>query len=68
MVVRQKMSIPKLVTKVPESIAGAKAVPIEAAGSAREVAARVREGRAFLKVVSTPWGVEFYVCEVRESS
>lgn len=49
---------------VPESILKARAVPIEMAGSAREVAEKIRQGKAFLKIVSTPWGVDFYVCEV----
>ncbi|MDE1852344.1 MAG: hypothetical protein KGI38_01220 [Thaumarchaeota archaeon] len=39
-------------------------VPLEQAGSGREIAERVRQGKAFLQIVSTPWGVEFYVCEV----
>jgi hypothetical protein len=37
------------------------AVPLEEAGSGEEVANRVREGKALLEIVSTPWGVEFYV-------
>ena len=44
-------------------VPGARDVPIEEAGSATDVADRVRQGKAFLKIVSTPWGVEFYVCE-----
>ena len=42
-------------------------VPIERAGSAREIADRIRQGRALLKIVSTPWGVEFYVVGVGET-
>ncbi len=42
----------------------AEGVPIEMAGSGKEIADRVREGRALLKVVATPWGVDFYVVEV----
>ena len=61
MVVRWKMNAAEFATKAPDF--EPRAVPIEAADSAREVADRVRAGRAFLKVVSTPWGVEFYVCE-----
>ncbi len=45
-------------------ISGARAVPIEAAGGAKEVADKVRQGKAVLKIVETPWGVEFYVVEV----
>ena len=46
------------------SVSRDKAIPIEQAGSAKEVADRVRQGKAFLKIVSAPWGVEFYVVEV----
>ncbi len=52
-----------MTAKVPGSISGARAVPIEAAGSAKEVAEKVRQGKAFLKIVETPWGIEFYVLE-----
>ena len=38
-------------------------VPIESAGPASAVAERVRQGKAFLKVVEMPWGVEFYIVE-----
>ena len=50
-------------TEAPVSgaITGVVAVPIEDAGRAKEVAERVRQGEALLEVVSTPWGVEFYV-------
>jgi hypothetical protein len=40
------------------------AIPVEQAGSGKEIADRIREGRALLKIVATPWGVEFYVVEV----
>jgi hypothetical protein len=50
-----------------DSISRANAVPIEAAGSAAEVADRVRQGKALLKIVSTPWGVEFYIVGVGET-
>ena len=61
------MNIPELTSVVTGPFGGTKAVPIEAAGSAREVADRIREGKAVLKVVSTPWGVEFYICEVGDN-
>ena len=32
-------------------------------GSAKEVAEKVRQGKATLRIVGTPWGVEFYICE-----
>ena len=50
-------------TMVPDSVWRAKAVPIEEAGSAKDVADRVRQGKAFLKIVETPWGIEFYICD-----
>jgi hypothetical protein len=37
------------------------AIPVEQAGSGKEIADKIREGRALLKIVATPWGVEFYV-------
>lgn len=46
----------------------ASALPIEAVESAREVAEQIREGRALLKIVQTPWGVEFYVVSAGERS
>jgi hypothetical protein len=49
--------------RFPSWVSEARAVPIEQAGSAKEVADKVRQGKAFLKIVSTPWGVEFYICE-----
>ena len=39
-------------------------IPLESAGTGREISERVRAGKAVLEIVSTPWGVEFYVCEV----
>ena len=52
--------------RVPGPVLLAEGVPMEMAGSGREVADRVREGRALLKVVATPWGVDFYVVEVEK--
>lgn len=52
------------VGNVPESLMNARGIPIESAGGAKEVADRVRQGKAFLEIVGTPWGVEFYVVEV----
>lgn len=48
---------------IPSSILNARGVPIEEAGAAKEVADRVRQGQAYLKIVETPWGVEFYVVD-----
>ena len=48
--------------EAPESFES-RGVPIESAGPASAVAERVKQGRALLKVVETPWGVEFYVVE-----
>jgi len=45
-------------------VSGARATPIEQAGSGKEIAAKIREGSALLEIVATPWGVEFYVVEV----
>jgi hypothetical protein len=35
-----------------------------APGGFDDAAAKIREGRAFLKVVAYPWGVDFDLCEV----
>jgi hypothetical protein len=43
------------------SFLSAKEVPIDMAGSGKEIADKIREGCAVLKIVATPWGVEFYV-------
>ena len=48
---------------IPESVARARGVPIEDAGPAKEVADRVRRGKAFLKIVEAPWGIEFYIVD-----
>ena len=42
----------------------AERTPIEAAGSAEEIAGKIRRGEALLEIVSTPWGVDFSVVEV----
>ena len=47
---------------------GLNVVPIETAGSAREVAEKVKQGKAFLKIGQTPWGVQFYICERGKSA
>ena len=52
----------------PDSFWSTKAVPIEEAGSAKEVADRVRQGKAYLKIVETPWGIEFYICEAEDGA
>lgn len=51
-------------TKVPASVWVAGPVPLDGAvDDVSEVAEKIRNGRAFLKVVAYPWGVEFDVCE-----
>jgi len=55
------------IERLPKSILNTRGVPIEDAGSAKEVAQRVREGKAVLEIVETPWGIEFYIYEVGES-
>ena len=42
-------------------------VPLEEAGDLGRVAEMVRQGKALLKVVEMPWGVEFYLHEDVES-
>jgi len=58
------MSAAELVSKVPGSVVRVQDIPLERAGSAEQIAERIREGKALLKVVSTPWGVDFYIVEV----
>ena len=50
--------------RVPPPGAVTERTPIEAAGSAEEIAGKIRRGEAFLEIVSTPWGVDFSVVEV----
>jgi len=38
-------------------------VLLQKAGRSKEIADKVRQGKAFLRVVGTPWGVEFYICQ-----
>jgi hypothetical protein len=45
----------------------AREVSIEEAGDAGRIADRVRQGKALLKVVVMPWGVEFYLDEEVET-
>jgi len=51
-----------------QSLPMAEGTPIDRAGTAREVADKIRQGRALLRIVSTPWGVDFYVVEVGDTS
>lgn len=48
----------------PAGHALAEPIPLEDAGNGGEIAAKIRDGKAVLEVVSTPWGIEFYVREV----
>jgi hypothetical protein len=41
----------------------ARPVPIESQGDVESVHERIMAGRAFLKVVEYPWGIEFDVCD-----
>ena len=50
---------------VPKSLHGLD-VPMEEAGDAGQVAEMVRQGRALLKIVATPWGVELSLHRVGE--
>ncbi len=49
----------------PASVWVAEPVPIESREDVDSVRERILAGRAFLRVVEHPWGVEFDVCEVR---
>jgi len=42
---------------------GQRWISIEDAGNGKELADRVRRGRASLRIVESPWGIEFYICE-----
>jgi len=42
---------------------GQRWIRIEDAGNGKELADRVRRGRASLRIVESPWGIEFYICE-----
>jgi hypothetical protein len=47
--------------KVPTPVWLARPVPIDQAGSVSDIVSKIESGRAFLKVVAYPWGVEFDV-------
>jgi len=36
---------------------------IEEAGSGKEIAERVRRGKASLRIFQSPWGIEFFICD-----
>jgi hypothetical protein len=42
---------------------GQRWIRIEDAGSGKEIAERVRHGKASLRIVQAPWGIEFYICD-----
>jgi hypothetical protein len=48
--------------KVPPSVWVAKPKHIDGVGDMGAISEKVGSGRAFLKVVAYPWGVEFDVC------
>ena len=51
-------------SKASESTWPARTVPIdEVPGDMDSLRKRIRSGRAFLRVVEYPWGVEFDVCD-----
>ncbi len=58
------MSKPEFAMEASASSEPTRSVPLETAGSAKEVADRIRQGRSVLEIVSTPWGVEFYVRDI----
>jgi len=41
---------------------------IEDVGNGKEMAERVRCGKASLRIVQSPWGVEFYICDTVEDT
>lgn len=50
--------------KPPDGAVLGESVPLEMAGSGKEIAAKVRAGKAVLEILSTPWGIEFYIRDV----
>ncbi len=50
--------------KVPASVWVARPRPMSGADGVNSISGRIESGRAFLKVVAYPWGVEFDVCDV----
>jgi len=63
MVVMQKTTQTEYATaKVPASVWIAKPRHIDGAEDVSSVSEEIGSGRAFLKVVAYPWGVEFDVC------
>ncbi len=71
MVVRKEMNkLQNATAKIPASVLVARPEHIEemAEGAVDSLAERIRSGRAFLKVVAYPWGVEFDVCSAEVES
>ena len=68
MVVRRKMNqTEQSGTRIPAEVRVAKPIPIDqVAGGVDAVRERIQAGRAYLKVVEYPWGVEFDVCDAEE--
>ena len=61
--VKNKMTISEYVTK-PASAWPARSIPIdEIEGDMDSLRSKIQSGRAYLRVVAYPWGVEFEVCE-----
>lgn len=52
---------------VPSSVRVAKPNQVDGADDIGSISERIRSGRAFLKVVAYPWGVEFDVYDREES-
>jgi hypothetical protein len=44
----------------------AELIPIEITDDIDSIREKIHSGRAFLRVVAYPWGVEFDVCEVKQ--
>ena len=65
--VRMQESKMQLVRSATRPSGRTREVPLEEAGDLGRVAEMVRQGKALLKVVEMPWGVEFYLHEDVES-
>jgi hypothetical protein len=54
--------------KIPSDVRTANPVPVDLAGEdVDSIREKIVSGKAFLKVVAYPWGVEFDVCEAEGS-
>ena len=65
MVVRNKMNQTRTAAKdLARTVLVSEPIPIEEVGDVDSVRKKIETGKALLRIVAHPWGVEFAVCDV----